>query len=381
MSRFWVRTAGMVLLTMNADRRHDVTLLARVAGLRAQDGDCPNAGLTAEHQPLPLARRNWYTIQDPNTGMQPLPGWTLCATCVLALQTCCPALAPAFAPVQPLGERDSSCGLVPSDRYDDTRTGMVLQQVGACAVITAVTRRPDMSQLLNWLRANPPPVRTGVAPAPGGVAGPGVVPVSGVAGGNCPRNMLSTTHKCYTMQGLFDFTVCEDCYGAVVKLDLDKGVELARRFDGTPSAMASGFTCQLYSDRMRRVWADAVSTGDFEYLRQKVLERRAKEREVQTKTAQLQQQAAQLRQQAEVKEHLAANAMRVAANAASNNILLAGVGVTYQVDAYHYVRPSGVADFSQTTQLNNEAAMLKVQAAQAESEMAMAGDEWRRYWE
>jgi hypothetical protein len=74
------------------------------------------------------------------------------------------------------------------------------------------------------------------------------------------------------MQGLFELMVCEQCYRDVVKPDADRGAELARRFDGNASAIPSGFTCQLYSDRMRRVWAEAVSTGDFEQLRQKVCE-------------------------------------------------------------------------------------------------------------
>jgi len=60
------------------------------------------------------------------------------------------------------------------------------------------------------------------------------------------------------------------------------------------------------------------------------------------RTTQLQQHAAQLRQQAEVKEHLAANAMRLAANTANNNIMLSGVGVTYPVGANQFVRPNGV---------------------------------------
>ncbi len=99
------------------------------------------------------------------------------------------------------------------------------------------------------------------------------------------------------------------------------------------------------------------------------------------KESTLQQQAAQLREQANLKEHLAINAMRLSANTASNNIMLSGVGVMYQVDANHYVRPNGVPDFSETNKLNNEAAMLKVQAAQAESEIATAREEWKRYWE
>jgi len=63
---------------------------------------------------------------------------------------------------------------------------------------------------------------------------------------------------------------------------------------------------------------------------------------MQMKTSQSQQRAAQLREQASLKEHLAINAMRLSANTASNNIMLSGVGVMQQVDAYHYVRPSGV---------------------------------------
>ena len=38
-------------------------------------------------------------------------------------------------------------------------------------------------------------------------------------------------------------------------------------------------------------------------------------------------------------------------------------------------------DFSQSTQLNNQAAMLKIQAAQSEEQIQLAEEEWRRYWE
>jgi hypothetical protein len=268
MSRVWVRIAGMVLLTMNQDRRHDVTLLAHVAGLRAQEGDCPNAALVAEHQPLATAQRTWYTVYDPQTGAQPLPGWTVCPACVLNLQACCPAVAGGFAPVQPAGggPREGSCALVPSDRYDDRRTAEMLQQVAACAATAAMLRRPDLTQLVNWLRANPPPPRGG-----GGIAGGGFSSALARPQGNglCPMNYPSTTLRCHAMPGLFEFTVCEQCYADVIRPDASRGVELASRFDTTPSAIPSGFTCQLYSDRMRRVWSETVATGNLEYLRQK----------------------------------------------------------------------------------------------------------------
>lgn len=253
---------------MNQDRRHDVTLLAHVAGLRAQEGQCPNAQLASEQQPLPVAQRMWYTIQEPQTGAQPLQGWTVCAECVLNLQACCPAVAAGFAPVHPAGPREASCAMVPSERYEDTRTMEMLQQIGGCAVTAALFRRPDLSQLVNWLRSNPPRPRGGGASfsTPGHPTSGGQPQVNGL----CPRNYPSATLRCHTMPALFEFTVCEQCYADVVKPDVDKAAELARQFDPNPSAMPSGFTCQLYSDRMRRVWGEAVSTGNFEYLRHKV---------------------------------------------------------------------------------------------------------------
>lgn len=65
------------------------------------------------------------------------------------------------------------------------------------------------------------------------------------------------------------------------------------------------------------------------------------------KTAQLQQQAASLRIQAQTQEHLAINAMRVSLSAASNNIMLAGIGAGKRIDANHILVPSGqVSSFS-----------------------------------
>ncbi len=261
LSRFWVRTAGTVLLTMNQDGRHDITLLPRVAGIRAHDGECPNTHLASD-QPPAASQRTWYTIQDPQTGAQPLQGWTVCAACLISIQICCPTIAAGFAPLYPAGPRESTCALVPADMYEDVRTAEILHQVGGCDMTSRLLGRSDMSQLVGWLRENPPRPR-------GGGSLPGSAQASAPVG-LCPRKSPSTTLRCHTMRGLFDFTVCEQCYADVIQPDLARGVELARQFDTSPSAMSSGFTCQLYSERMRRVWSEAVSAGDFEHLRQKV---------------------------------------------------------------------------------------------------------------
>lgn len=262
MSRFWVRMAGLVLLTMNQDRRHDVTLLPRVSGITVQDGLCPNTHLESENAPPPCVPRVWYTIRDPNTGVVPLPGWTVCAHCVANMQTLCPTISNAWVPTSQ-APVEGSCAFVPSDRFDDQYTSQQLQYAAACVVASAQAGRTDMSALVNWLRDNPPPSRGGVPSRPWQAPS-----------GPCPQNYPSSTLRCYIMRDLFDFTVCEKCFAEVIKPDVDRGVELARRFDTAPSTMPSGFTCQLYSTRMRQVWAHAASTGDLAFLGLKVSQAR-----------------------------------------------------------------------------------------------------------
>lgn len=121
---------------------------------------------------------------------------------------------------------------------------------------------------MGWLRANPPrPRGAGASFTTPGLPTNGGQPQ---ANGLCPRSYPSTTLRCHTMPNLFEFTVCEQCYAEVIRPDVSRASELARQFDPNPSLMPSGFTCQLYSDRMRRVWSEAGSTGNLEYLRQKV---------------------------------------------------------------------------------------------------------------
>lgn len=265
MSRYWVRMAGMVLLTMNQDRRHDITLLPRVAGINVHDGPCPNANLNSEHIPTPRVSRVWYTIRDPSTGVIPLPGWIICSHCVVNIQTLCPTIGNAFAPTSQ-APTEGSCALVPSDAFDDQYTAQQLQNLAACVATSGTVGRTDMSALVNWLRDNPPLVR---GTAPSGLGGHLAGRPYHVPAGLCPQNYPSNTLKCYSMRDLSDCTVCEKCYAEVIKPDLNNGVDIARLFDGMASTISSGFTCQLYSERMRRVWAQASSTGDLEFLRQK----------------------------------------------------------------------------------------------------------------
>lgn len=258
MSRFWVRMAGLVLLTMNQDRRHDVTLLSRVSGISVQEGPCPNTHLDNEHAHQSRITRLWYSIRDPTTGGIPLPGWTICSHCVVSIQTMSPAIASAFVPTSQV-PTEGSCALIPSDSFDDAYSAQQLQYIATCAVYSSQAGRPNMTPLITWLKENPPPTR-GAVPGRSWEA----------PAGPCPRDYASVTVKCYVMGEIPDFTVCEKCFAEVVKPDMDRGAELARRFGTEARAVPTGFTCQLYSNRMRHVWSQTVSSGNVEILRQKV---------------------------------------------------------------------------------------------------------------
>jgi hypothetical protein len=272
LSRYWVRVVGTLLLMMNPG--HDITILARLASLRAADGPCPNAGVQGEEQELPRVDpsqpRGWYTVWDIRTGTTPIPDWRVCAECVIMMQAIWPALAQAWVPAPPMAPPPGGwcCGIVPSDWYDDVRTAEILKVAGSCGKDASKSGRPDLGKLVDWLRKNPPQPRgtfAGIQQG-GGVMLSQPPPPNGL----CPRNWPSTNLKCHTMQGVWEFTVCEQCYAEVIRPDAERGVGLAMYFDGNAALVHSGFTCQLYSERMRQVWREAAAANNVEYLRQKV---------------------------------------------------------------------------------------------------------------
>lgn len=110
----------------------------------------------------------------------------------------------------------------------------------------------------------------------------------------CARDMLLTNRAWHFMNDLPEFTVCEACYGEVVwpqrtkpvAVDISKVTKVVPHsaFKGsnmsTPGSRNSVGTypvsCQLYSERMRRMFMDVVSGRiSFEKFRNKVKERHA----------------------------------------------------------------------------------------------------------
>jgi hypothetical protein len=95
----------------------------------------------------------------------------------------------------------------------------------------------------------------------------------------CARDSMLGTALWHFMDRLPEFTVCEECYETVVwplrdrQLARDIGVTLQAVKVPRPYQYLQGISCQLYSERMRRVFKDAVERNDFQALKKAALAR------------------------------------------------------------------------------------------------------------
>ncbi|QIW97780.1 hypothetical protein AMS68_003298 [Peltaster fructicola] len=102
----------------------------------------------------------------------------------------------------------------------------------------------------------------------------------------CERDSLILGGLWHYIPAVPAFTVCEECYEEVIEPEVRKGVDIAKRFNQTiqPAYGESiGTSCQLYSARMRRVFARSIKDNDLKYLARKAKERREAELRLQDK--------------------------------------------------------------------------------------------------
>jgi hypothetical protein len=95
----------------------------------------------------------------------------------------------------------------------------------------------------------------------------------------CARDAMLGTALWHFTDRLPEFTICEQCYETIVwplrdrQIARDIGVTLQEVRVQRPYQHLQGISCQLYSERMRRVFKDAVERNDFEALRNAALAR------------------------------------------------------------------------------------------------------------
>jgi len=88
----------------------------------------------------------------------------------------------------------------------------------------------------------------------------------------CPQDTELADRHWYTITQLPEFTVCEECFDEVVRPEIQEKKALALMIDKTKQKLAAA-SCQLSSERMRRVFREAADTGDFKLLESTTRER------------------------------------------------------------------------------------------------------------
>lgn len=218
---------------------------------------------TSRNQPCPGDRKStrvWLTIIDPYT-RRPIPNFAVCVQCAQTVEALLPNMKGIFVPLDPRSEPSRNiCAL----HFTPKRSEFVmyfdaLETASDKALL--LKQPPDLDALSQELEKL-------------------------CSSQECPRDDPVPDGYWHVMQYLPDFTVCEKCFGEVVRPRINEEGVLARNFYQKPQRVANA-TCQLYSDRMRDVFRRACRRSDTEYLAMKVHERARKENEIHSKLLKL----------------------------------------------------------------------------------------------
>jgi hypothetical protein len=89
----------------------------------------------------------------------------------------------------------------------------------------------------------------------------------------CVKDTMLATASWHFIPDLPEFTICEECFDDVVWPLRDRPIakDVSKTMKLVPtlrkSQLGPGLSCQLYSERMRRIFREAVSKNDFEMLK------------------------------------------------------------------------------------------------------------------
>ncbi len=225
----WYRIAYILTLRQEYP---DLRLLQGIASVATRVQAC--AGSQA-------VTRSWYSVIAPGA-RRPVQSFNMCHGCSRMIEALLPNLAGVF---------------VPLDSHEPTR--------GICELHFAPERKRFFDYFDQMYATSAGAVRRRTAPSVANL----VDRVREISlHEECLRNTPIPGRKWHVLQQVPEFTVCEECFNAVVWPmieDEDSGSEVPRNFykNKQPKQMAS---CQLYSERMRRVFMEACKYDDYDYL-------------------------------------------------------------------------------------------------------------------
>ncbi len=225
----WYRIAYLMTVKQELP---DLRLLQGIASVAARSQACAGAQ---------LASRIWYSVIAPGS-RRPVQSFNACLTCAKMVEALLPNLAGVFVPLDSHEATRGVCDLhfaLERRRFFDYFDEMKATSARALSHRTA----PNLMELVDRVRD-----------------------IS--LHEECLRNTPIPNRKWHILEQVPEFTVCEECFTAVVWPmieDEDNDTEIPRNFfkHRQPKPVAA---CQLYSERMRRVFREACKFDDFAFL-------------------------------------------------------------------------------------------------------------------
>ena len=231
-SKPWMRVAWLQLLRQS---RSSLGMLRDLVHRPASTKPCLGQKLEV---------RPWYRITDTRIG-RPVPKFQVCAACVYAIDTIFPNLHGALERPSSLLE-ESSCSLT----TDSKRFSKYITEFEKAHIHCNGKRYRDLDVqgLADFARTT-------------------------CRKRECPKDQAVAQSTWHFSHSFPDFTICEECYDEVVlplagkPIARDISLSLQPILDSPYGRFSNGRTCQLYSERMRRLFREAVKYNDIEVLR------------------------------------------------------------------------------------------------------------------
>ncbi|XXG99930.1 hypothetical protein Hte_006271 [Hypoxylon texense] len=241
---------------MSKYRMADLTLFRNIANIGAKGQPC--AG------PREISRI-WYSVKDPRSA-RPVESFHVCSTCAKTVEVLLPNLTGIFVPMDSPAE--PTRGVCAMQQQNERRFLYYFDLLEAASDKALLAKSaPDVQALADRLRD----LTTDTTITTTAVAEEAVP--------KCAHDRPVRNGRWYTMLSLPKFTVCEACFHEVVwPMIRSDNRSIAANFLQQPEVLEVA-SCQLYSPRMRQVFAEAVHQGDVRYLGSKLREREDKERE------------------------------------------------------------------------------------------------------
>jgi hypothetical protein len=235
LSKPWIRNAW---IQINKQHRRSLDMIYHLIHLPPQTKPCP--GKKGEV-------RLWYRLIDPETG-SPVPNFEACSACVRGVEYMFPQLTGVFKRSANWVER--TCDLTCESR----RFAGYMAQLDMAATRCDVerVREPNIQALCDHAR------RTARVR-------------------ECTRDDKIRSQPWHFIPQLPEFTICEECFQDVVwpvmKQPIAANINRTLQMLPGEAQHTDGVSCQLYSDRMRKTFFEAVKYNDFEWLRSAAIRR------------------------------------------------------------------------------------------------------------